>query len=205
MRLSTLTRHASMRASSILVLAVLLLNPQASADSFQPPEGTVVSPTAGVLITEGALWSLLGNGQADVGYTSDPIAPSLRHGMIITVGDGSDFGSRRMLFEPVTVYPSCWWYERGTCDGRAVTVTFWDYMAMGGKLPVMIGADWCRWLGMDPQIKGLYKEYKGAQCYRLVENFHLGSRTRRSTRRRCSRSSKPMPSSGASSSSSCAA
>ncbi len=172
MRLRSLCHQAMTLA--VLALSMPLMCPAGSASDFTPPDGTVVSRTAGLLILENTLMSLQGQ-VADVQYTANLARPSSRQGIIVTVGDGSDFGSRRMLFMPVTCFPSSSWYERdGGYDGRMLTINYFDFRSLGGRGPTPVGADFCRWVGMDQRIRGLYNSYRGAWCYRLVENFPPG-------------------------------
>jgi hypothetical protein len=155
-----------------LSLLLLLAASTLAASDFVPPDGSVVSKTAGLLMTSDALWSL--QGKVGVTTTTALAAGGLRPGIIVTIGDGTDAGSRRMLFKPVTVFPSCSWYERGRSLGPTLTIGYYDYLRMGGRSPILIGADWCRWLGAPQQVKCMYREYQGGQCYRLVECFPEG-------------------------------
>jgi hypothetical protein len=154
------------------LMTALALDGSAWAGDFLPPDGVVVSKSAGLLVTQETLWSL----QDKVGVTFSDRTPAgcNRLAIIVSIGDGTDEGSRRMLFMPVSCYPSCWWFERAIEDGRVYTIGYFDYARLGGKSPRLIGADWCRWLGAPQHVKGLYKEYPGALCYRLVESYPEG-------------------------------
>ncbi len=140
-----------------------------SATDFTPPSGTVVSKTNGMLATGAALYGLSPATRVDPTYHSTILA---RRGIVVYLGDATDDGSRKCLFLPVSVYPDCCpIYERwGGEDGPVLTVTYQEYLRLGGKPKTVYGSSFTQFIGAK-WVDGLVAFYSPVECYRLAESF----------------------------------
>src|SRR3954463_1047937 len=88
--------------ASAALLAALLPAALAAGDSFTPPPGVVVSREHGVLATRAAINTLKDSARIDTlyAYTGTDRSP-----ILVYLGDGTDEGSRKLLFMPVSLYP----------------------------------------------------------------------------------------------------